>query len=126
MKFPVYKLVKMGVLYLMTTEEEKKQKIYKGYKTHPKLRGDEYERRIVRKIKAEVFEQGEYKGQPKWDVVVRSSGSRSEIDIIAISKKLKIVQMIQCKLNMPAEERDKISFKNKSYNGVYMGAFRCL
>ena len=51
-------------------------------------KGIKKERRIVNELKAEG-----------WDIVQRSAGSRSPIDIWAINKDLKLIKLIQVKPN---------------------------
>jgi len=50
------------------------------------IKGRNKEYKIVNRLKAEG-----------WDIVQRTAGSHSAVDIIAINKKLKVIKLIQAK-----------------------------
>lgn len=62
------------------------------------LNGKAKEQRVKNKYKKMGF-----------DIVIRSAGSKSPIDLVAINSKEKIIRLIQCKpKNFPAKKREKL------------------
>ena len=59
-----------------------------------------------------------------WDIVQRTAGSHSPVDIIAINKKLRVIRLIQAKPdNYPQSQEDKILSDNSWLNNVYRVEF---
>ena len=59
-----------------------------------------------------------------WDIVQRTAGSHSPVDIIAINKKLRLIRLIQAKPdNYPQSQEDKILSDNSWLNNVYRVEF---
>jgi Holliday junction resolvase len=76
-------------------------------KNYVKGRRKEYEQ--CNKLKSQGF-----------DIVQRTAGSRSPIDIIAISKAKKEIILVQCKPDsMNETRRQHIRDDNKELNGLY-------
>lgn len=72
-------------------------------------------RRKEYKIVKELKEQG-------YDIVVRSAGSHSPIDVFAIHKLTRTIKFIQAKPDsMSEKEKEKIKIENLELNNV----FRC-
>lgn len=60
-----------------------------------------------------------------WDIVQRTAGSHSPVDIIAIDKITKRIDFIQCKPDdMTEKEKEKIISENQWLNGVFRTEFR--
>lgn len=75
-------------------------------------RGANKERRIVNKFRKE--------GQ----IALRSAGSHSEIDIVAIDFNSRIIRLIQSKLGyLPPGERKRILESGQKFNGDYKVLF---
>jgi Holliday junction resolvase len=75
-------------------------------------RGREKEYRIMRALHRQGF-----------DVVVRSAGSHSCIDIVAIDSGKKIIKLIQSKLNIKECTKKALLRDNAFLNGVYQVNF---
>ena len=59
-----------------------------------------------------------------WDIVQRTAGSHSPIDLIAINIKERKIRLIQCKPDsMSNKNKIKIETDNKQLNGLYMISF---
>ena len=62
--------------------------------------------------------------QQGWDIVQRTAGSHSPIDLIAINIKERKIRLIQCKPDsMSNKNKIKIETDNKQLNGLYMISF---
>jgi len=83
-------------------------------KNYEKGRNKEY--RICYKLK----EQG-------YDIVQRTAGSHSPIDIIAINKELKQIQFIQAKPNsMSNNKRNQLEQEQEALNGLFSCVFNVI
>ncbi len=77
------------------------------------IKGRRKEYKIVNRLKLEG-----------WDIVQRTAGSHSPVDIIAINKKLRVIRLIQSKPdNYPQSQEDKITKDNIELNNVYRVEF---
>lgn len=77
-------------------------------KTLPYKRGRDKEYRIIKRLKNEG-----------WDIVLRSAGSHSPIDIIAIDTDSKVIKLIQSKLNLEESMKKRLETNNIAFNGTY-------
>ena len=65
--------------------------------------------------------------QQGWDIVQRTAGSHSPIDLIAIDKTNKRIKLIQCKPDsMSEKEKQKIINENEGLDGVYTTTFEVI
>ena len=77
------------------------------------IKGIKKEYKIVNQLKDEG-----------WDIVQRTAGSHSPIDVIAINKKLRVIRLIQSKPNnFPQSQEDKLMIENKELNNIYRVEF---
>ena len=68
-------------------------------------------------IRTKLLQQG-------WDIVQRTAGSHSPIDIIAIHIKDRTIRLIQAKPDsMNEHQRQKIRYENGKLNGLYNVTF---
>ena len=73
------------------------------------IKGRRKEYKIVNRLKTEG-----------WDIVQRSAGSHSPIDIFAINKSLRVIKLIQAKPDdYPKSKEEKILSDNHWLNGVF-------
>ena len=92
-------------------EEPKKKKGNRNY-----LRGRSREYRTMDKLRAEGF-----------DIVLRSAGSHSQIDVMGINTSTKIIRFIQNKpKSMGPKARDRIAENNKKLNDEYLCTFEVI
>jgi len=56
----------------------------------------------------------------KYDLVQRTAGSHSSVDVIAIDGDMKVIKLIQVKPNsMSEKEKEAIKWGNRKLNGVF-------
>ena len=59
-----------------------------------------------------------------FDIVQRTAGSHSPIDVIAIDKKKRIIKLIQAKPdNFPASQEKKLLLEHQELNGLFVVEF---
>ncbi len=77
-------------------------------------------RRKEYKIRKQLLDEG-------WDIVQRTAGSHSPIDVIAINNLLKVIKLIQCKPNdCPENEIKKIKNEFNWLNGGFRVEFEVI
>ena len=80
-------------------------------KNYLKGRAKEY------KVRDELLKEG-------FDIVQRTAGSHSTIDIIAIQKNIRVIKFIQCKPDSMSEKnKEKIKEENYWLNSVFRTEF---
>ena len=80
------------------------------------INGRSKEYRVMNRLKAIGF-----------DIVFRSAGSHSSIDVIGISKKLKLIQFVQCKpKKLSDRKRRDLEIQNIELNDSYRCQFRVI
>jgi hypothetical protein len=87
------------------------------FSTTPYKRGRDKEYRIIKNLKR----------SNDWDIIQRTAGSHSPIDIIAISKLTRVIKFIQSKPeSMPETEKNKIRSDLDYLNGGFRAEFEIL
>tara|TARA_R100000750_G_C2328391_1_gene89152 strand:- start:852 stop:1106 length:255 start_codon:yes stop_codon:yes gene_type:complete len=77
-------------------------------------------RRKEYKLRTELLKLG-------WDIVQRSAGSHSPIDVWAVNKEKKLIKLIQAKPDsMSDNKRKQIEDKNKWLNGTFEVTFEVM